>query len=73
MSIPRDIPRQLRAIAAPDGPLTVLHTPGLLPYQGSAPHLAHPLLVYTELLSSPDPRMAEAAAELRGRFLKELA
>ncbi|MEO6601575.1 MAG: hypothetical protein ABIQ16_16995 [Polyangiaceae bacterium] len=34
--------------------------------------MTHPLLVYTELLSSPDPRMAEAAAELRGRFLKEL-
>jgi len=64
--------RPLRMLAADDGPITVLRTPGTLAYKGSAPHLAHPLLVYSEMLISTDVRMREAAAEVRERFLKGL-
>ena len=68
---PSDLPRHLRAIPAQDGPLTILHTPGVVAYQGAEPNLAHPLLVYTEMLASGDPRMREAAQELLKRFLPE--
>jgi hypothetical protein len=63
--------RQLRVV--PDrsaGPLTILWTPGTIAYAGTAPHLAHPLLVYTEMMASADPRAREAAAELRERVLE---
>src|SRR5205085_2208397 len=62
--------RQLRAVRAEDGPLTILRTPGTLPYAGTSAHLAHPLLVYSEMLASNDPRMNEAAHELRERFVR---
>ncbi len=42
-----------------------------IPYDGVAPHLAHPLLVYAEMAVSPDPRMREAARELRDKFISE--
>jgi hypothetical protein len=68
----REMLRPLRMLAADDGPITVLRTPGTLAYKGSAPHLAHPLLVYSEMVISSDVRMREAATEVRERFLKGL-
>jgi hypothetical protein len=69
--LPAEMIRHLRAIPAGDGSLTILRTPGSIAYAGSEPHLVHPLLVYAEMVSSADPRMREAAAELRQRFLSE--
>ncbi len=69
-ALPDDALRQLRVI--PDraaGPLTILRTPGTIAYEGTAARLAHPLLVYTEMMASTDSRAREAAAEIRERFL----
>ena len=68
---PTDELGRLRALRDNDGPLTILVTPGTVSYEGHAPHLAHPLLVFTEMITSLDPRMHEAAGELRERFLKD--
>ena len=70
-TMPPDMPKALRMIPADDGPLTILRTPGVLAYAGTQSHLAHPLLVYTEMLASVDPRMVEAATEIGQRFLAE--
>ena len=65
---------EVRAVPAQDeGNLTILRTPGIVAFEGSEPHLAHPLLVYSEMLASPEPRMREAAQEIRERFLPEAA
>jgi len=69
--LPSDFTRELRALPSPDGGLTVLRAPGRIAYEGAGPHLAHPLLVYSEMLASNDPRMREAAQEIRERFLPE--
>jgi hypothetical protein len=58
-----DLPRAIRAMPDRNGPITVLVTPMPLAFEGVAPHTAHPLLVYSELLVSGDER-ANAAAEL---------
>lgn len=70
-AVPVDILRQLRAIPAADGAFTILRTPGAVAYDGVRPHVAHPLLVYSEMVTSLDPRMREAADEIRERFLKD--
>lgn len=62
--------RQLRVVPDRMGPLTILRTPGTVAYDGTAPRLAHPLLVYTEMMTSTDPRARETAAEIRERFLE---
>jgi len=59
--VPVDLLEQLQAVRAPDGPLTILRTPGALAYQGIKPHLAHPLLVYAELLTCAQPSAAGVA------------
>lgn len=71
--VPADLLLKLRAVPAPNGSLTVLQTPGTLAYQGVSAHLAHPLLIFSELLSSSEPHVARTASELRRRFLPELA
>jgi hypothetical protein len=40
-------------------------------YASVEPQLAHPLLVYTEMIASSDSRMREAAEEIRDRFWPE--
>ena len=70
-SAPTDELKRLIAIPDRDGPLTVLLTPGTSAYAGLEPHLAHPLLVYTEMITSLDPRLREAASEISKQFLKE--
>jgi len=71
--VPADLLEQLQAVPASDGPLTILRTPGALAYQGAKPHLAHPLLVYSELLTSTEPRAVRAASALREQFLAKAA
>jgi hypothetical protein len=72
-SAPIEALRELRAIPAQEGSLTLLRAPGTLAFKGIAPHLAHPLLVYAEMVISADPRMREAAQEVRDEFLSEKA
>ncbi len=67
---PVDLPRVLRALPAKEGPLTVLRLPGPVAAEGSEAHTAHPLLVYTELMTQGDPRGREAAAELWREYLE---
>ena len=71
--IPGDLLERLQAVPATDGPLTILRTPGALAYRGAKPHLAHPLLVYSELLTSPDPHAVRVANALREQFLAQVA
>jgi hypothetical protein len=61
--------RRLKAIATPDGPLTVLQVPGRVAFEGVVPRTVHPLLVYTELLAMGRERAREAADEVRHRYL----
>jgi len=70
--IPAGLLEQLQAVPTSNGPLTILHTPGALAYQGVKPHLAHPLLVYSELLASSDPQAAQAARVVREQFLTDM-
>jgi hypothetical protein len=48
-----------------------VRTPGSTPYASGKAQLVHPLLVYTEMISSSDSRMREAAEEIRERFWPE--
>ena len=64
---------QLRAVPATDGPLTILRTRGAIAYRGMKPHLAHPLLVYSELLTVAEPNAVRAAQALREQLLAEAA
>jgi len=72
-ALPTDLLRQLRALPSSDGSLTILRTPGTVAYEGDGLRLVHPLLVYTEMSGSADPRMHEAANEIRDRFLHQSA
>ena len=67
---PPELPKLLRALPAEEGTLTVLRVPGRVAFEGKVPRTVHPLLVYTELLASGDPRAREAAQEIRDRFLQ---
>jgi len=64
--------RRLKALPAKDGPLTILRPKGALMLEGAKLHTAHPLLVYAELLTRPSDRAAEAAEEVRVKYLKYL-
>jgi hypothetical protein len=50
----------------------MLGVPGPLGLEGPAPHVAHPLLVYTELLVEGDERAREAAEEIHSRYLAQI-
>lgn len=64
-----DLHRTLPVAPSVDGPLTILRTPGGVAYQGPAPNVVHPLLAYTEMVTSADARTRSAAEELRERHL----
>jgi hypothetical protein len=65
---PADLPRELRAVPARDGRLVLLRTPGPKGLVGATSETAHPLLVYTELLTNGSERAREAARDLAERF-----
>ena len=65
---PADLQRRLRAIPATDGPLVVLRSPGPKGLEGTTPDTAHPLLVYTELLTDGSERARDAAQEVADRY-----
>lgn len=68
-SIPTDLVRLLRAMPSPEGQLLLLHMPGPVALRGPSPEVAHPLLVYSELLTDRDPRAAETAKLVHERHL----
>lgn len=68
-----DLPRRLRAQRDAEGPLVLLKVPGRLAFGGVLPRTVHPLLVYTELLTTGNERGRETALEIRQRYLGELA
>ena len=67
---PADLPRTLRALPATDGRLILLEVPTALALAGPQEHVAHPLLIYTELVATRDERAREAAEEIRERYLQ---
>jgi len=62
--------KRLRALPTQNGPLTILLAPSKVAFDGVAPHTAHPLLVYTELLTLGNARAREAAAEIHAEYLQ---
>jgi hypothetical protein len=68
-----DFPKKIRALPDRNGPLVVVLLPIPLAFEGPAPHIPHPLVVYSELLASPDERAQSAAEVLRERFLEPRA
>ena len=66
-----DVQRQLRVLPDKTGPIIFMRSFGSLcrwkKIQGA--EIAHPWLIYTELMQSPDPRAHEAAFNLKAEFL----
>jgi hypothetical protein len=64
--------RHLRLLPDAQGPITLLRSFGTVPYwkEVGGKTLAHPWLIYAELMHSFDPRAHEAAEELKGKFLR---
>jgi len=67
--LPADLQVSARLLPSRDGPFVVLGVPGPLAFEGPRPHLAHPLLIYTELLVEGGERARETAGEIRARYL----
>lgn len=65
---PDRLPQQLHAIPDRSGPLVFLRTPGPEGLRGATGDTAHPLLVYTELLTDSNERAREAAQQLAERY-----
>ena len=66
-----DLGKRLKAVPAADGHLIVLGLPGPVALEGAKPRTVHPLLVYTDLLTTGDERAREAAQEVWRRYLAE--
>jgi hypothetical protein len=64
------VTRRLKVPPMRDGNLLLVEPPAPIALKGPLPHVAHPLLVYAEMLCAASPRAAEAAREIRERFLK---
>jgi Transcriptional regulator, AbiEi antitoxin, Type IV TA system len=66
-----EIQKRLRLLPDRNGPITVLRAFGQPVFWRDVENLsvAHPWLIYAELMSSEDPRAHEAAEELRREFL----
>ena len=70
-SFPDQLRQRLRIIPVKSGPLIFLRSFGTIPFwRETAPlPLAHPWLIYSELMYSSDPRAHEAAEEIKREFL----
>ena len=66
-----EVSRKARLLPDHDGPVAVLKSFGELPFwkEVDGIQLAHPWLIYCELMHSSDPRAHEAAEELRSEYL----
>ncbi len=61
--------KRLKALPAVDGELIWMRHIGQASEKGETGATVHPLLVYAELISDPDPRASEAAGLIRERWL----
>lgn len=63
--------RRLRILPDKTGPIILLRSFGTVPFwRNTDPFpLAHPWLIYSELMNSPEPRAHEAAEELKREYL----
>lgn len=68
---PANVTKLLRAIPDPNGDLIILRELSPLAKKGDAAGLAHPLLVYSELMSSGDERAVETANLLFDKVWQE--
>ena len=70
-SFPDHLRRRLRILPDKTGPLIFLRSFGSVPFWREAEPfpLAHPWLIFSELMNSTDPRAHEAAQEIKGEFL----
>jgi len=68
-----ELTRRLRLLPDKEGPITLLRPFGMLPFwkQVSGLTVAHPRLIYAELMHSPDSRAHEAAEQLRAEFIHD--
>lgn len=66
-----DASRRARLLPDRSGPIALLKSFGDLPFwkEVNGVRVAHPWLIYCELMRSPDPRAHEAAEELRSEYL----
>lgn len=64
--------RHVRLLPDPYGPIMMLRSFGTVPYwrEVGGMIIAHPWLIYAELIYSADPRAHEAAEELKDKFLE---
>lgn len=69
--LPETVRRTLRLIPDRSGPILFLRSFGTLPFwkEINGVMLAHPWLIYVELMNSQDPRAHEAAQEIRREYL----
>jgi hypothetical protein len=65
--------RKLRVLPERNGPLILLRAFGTVPFWKEIRQnmIAHPWLIYCELMYSSDPRAHEAAEQLKAEFLKQ--
>jgi hypothetical protein len=68
---PAMLPRELGLVQDPQGPITVMKSPGARALGKAEEHVVHPALAYADLLRESEPRAAEAAAEIHARYLGE--
>ena len=70
-SFPEQLRRRSRILPDRTGPLILLRSFGTIPFWREAEPLplAHPWLIYSELINSSDPRAHEAAEELKREYL----
>ena len=70
---PDELLRKLRLLPDRNGPITLLRSFGVLPFwkEISGVTVAHPWLIYAELMHSPDSRAHEAAEQLRTEFIHD--
>jgi hypothetical protein len=61
--------KRVKALPARDGELVWMRHIGRASQKGETGDTVHPLLIYAELVSDPDPRAAEAAELIRERWL----
>lgn len=72
---PKSVLQQLRWLPSPTGPITLLRQfcPAVLWSKGGEQQVAHPLLVYAELIHSGRERERETARIIYERYLERLA
>jgi hypothetical protein len=71
-SLPEAIRRELQVLPDRNGPLIFLKAFGTVPFwkEVGGTAIAHPWLIYSELMYSSDPRAHEAAEQLKAEFLR---